>query len=300
MLKIFSKNNTIREFNNTNQGIYFVSEHEEFWVETLDCFGGQLQSEKDLRPNIDTSLMNSSTGPIVVAGAAEGDTLCVEILDILLDNQGVMTTAPGLGVLGHNVKDYNTKIIPIKDNKAYFMEDIVIPIEPMIGVIGTAPKEGNHSCVLPGIHGGNMDTREITIGSKVYLPVFIKGANLAIGDLHAAMGDGELSGTGIEIGGKVKLKVSLIKRTVLNNPRVETKDYLITIASAKEFRDAIKIASEEMVYFLQETLHLTFKDAYRLMSATCHLKVSQAVNPLVTVKVCAPKNMLGIDSFFSL
>lgn len=298
MLKVFSKCNAIRQFNNSNEGIYFVKEGEEFWVETEDCFGGQLKTEKDLRPNIDASLMNSSTGPIVIEGAEEGDILCIEILDIVINSQGVMTASPGLGILGHHIKNYNTKIIPIKNNFAYFNEDIKLPIEPMIGVIGTAPKEGNFSCVLPETHGGNMDTREISVGSKVYLPIFIKGANLAIGDLHAAMGDGELSGTGIEIGGNVKLRVKLIKGDLLKNPRLETKDYLIIIASAKEFKDAIKIATEEMVAFLQKALKLNFEDAYRLTSAACHLKVSQAVNPLVTVKVCAPKKILGLVSFY--
>ncbi|WP_315116319.1 acetamidase/formamidase family protein [uncultured Clostridium sp.] len=297
MVKEFDKSKVIYEFSPNNKGVYFVKEGEEFWVETEDCYGGQIRTEKDLRSNIDSSAMNPSTGPIVVDGAEEGDVLCVEVLDIILDNQGVMGASPRLGVLGDKIKEYNTKIILIKDNRAYFDENIVIPVQSMIGVIGVSPKKESISCVTPGKHGANMDTKEICKGSKVYLPVFVKGANLAVGDLHASMGDGELSGTGIEIGGKVKLKVRLIKNKTIRNPRVDSKDYLITIASATSYKEAIAEAVDDMVEVLKELFNLKFEDAYRLLGATCDLRISQIVNPLITVKVCAPKEILKLEGF---
>lgn len=297
MVKEFDKSKIIYEFSPNNKGIYFVKEGEEFWVETEDCYGGQIRTEKDLRPNINNSTMNPSVGPIVIDGAEEGDILCVEVLDIILDNQGVMCASPGVGVLGDKIKEYNTKIIPIKDDMAYFSENIVIPIQPMIGVIGVSPKEESIACITPGKHGANMDTKEVCKGSKVYLPVFVKGANLAVGDLHASMGDGELSGMGIEIAGKVKLKTRLIKNKTIRNPRIDSKDYLITIASANNYKEAIAEAVGDMVEVLKELLNLKFEDAYRILGATCDLRISQVVNPLITVKVCAPKEILKLEGF---
>lgn len=122
-----------------------------------------------------------------------------------------MVTSPGLGVLGEKITEAHTKIIPIKNGFAEFNEKIRLPLTPMIGVLGVAPAEGSVHCAVPGDHGSNMDTKLIKVGSKVYLPVFVSGANLALGDLHACMGDGELSGTGIETAGRVCLQVKLSK-----------------------------------------------------------------------------------------
>lgn len=296
-MKEFKKDKVIYEFSPKNEANYFVKDGEEFWVETEDCYSGQIKTEKDLRPNIDGSIMNASVGPIWIEEAKEGDILCIEIKDIILNNQGVMTTNIGLGVLGDKIKGPNTKIIPIRDGFAYFDENVKVPVDPMIGVIGVAPKEGSIRCVTPGDHGSNMDTKEITIGSKVYLPVFVEGAKLALGDLHASMGDGELSGTGIEIGGKVRLKVSVIKGKTIKRPRVDSKDYLIIVSSGDNYKEAIKTAVEDMVEFLSKELNLKFEDAYRLLSATCDIRISQVVNPLLTVKVCLPKEKLNIYEF---
>ena len=110
-----------------------------------------------------------------------------------------MVTSKGLGVLGERIQEPDTKIIPIRDGFAYFSESIRLPLTPMVGVCGVAPKAGlDVHCAVPGDHGGNLDTKLVTVGSRLYLPVEQEGAGLAVGDLHACMGDGELSGTGID------------------------------------------------------------------------------------------------------
>lgn len=167
----------------------------------------------------------------------------------------------------------------------------------MIGVIGVFPPEEGVHCAFPGSHGGNMDTKIIKKGTKVYLPIYVDGAGLALGDLHACMGDGELSGTGIEIGGKVCLKVKILKEfpISLKNPMLETQDSIYTVASGKTFEEVIKVASEAMTNFLMKKIGLNFPDAYRLLSATCDIQISQVVNGIVTVRVRAPKLHLGIQ-----
>lgn len=142
-MKIFAKDKVVFNFSKANQPVYFVEPGETFWVETDDCYSGQIKTETVLRPDIDISIMDCSVGPIAVSGAEPGDVLCVEVLAIQLAEQGVMVTSPGLGVLGEKITEAHTKIIPIKNGFAEFNEKIRLPLTPMIGVLGVAPAEGS-------------------------------------------------------------------------------------------------------------------------------------------------------------
>ena len=293
-MQVFAKDKVIFSFNQNNKPAYFVDDGEIFMVETDDCYSGQIKNESIKRPDIDISIMDCSVGPIYVNGAEPDDVLCVEILKIDFAPQGVMVTSKGLGVLVEKITEPNTKIIPISGGYAHFAPGIDLPLTPMMGVIGVAPRSGDIHCAVPGDHGSNMDTKIITVGSKVYLPVAVKGALLAVGDLHACMGDGELSGTGIETAGKILMKVTVLKGTRLERPMVETADSMYTIASAKEFKDGVHAAVEDMVNYLMKKTGLSFPDAYRLLSATCDIQVSQVVNDLHTFRVRAPKALLKL------
>jgi len=292
-MQTLQKNNVIYSFNSGNKAVYFVEDGETFWLESDDCYCGQIKSKSDLRPNIDISIMDAAVGPIFVSNASVGDILCVEILDIKFAPYGVMVTSKGLGVLGDLIDKADTKIIEIKDGHAHFSEKIKLPLTPMIGVMGVSPKEGEIHCAIPGNHGGNMDTKELKIGTKVYLPVFVDGANLAVSDFHACMGDGELSGTGIETAGKVCLKVSVIKGKTIQRPMLELADEIYTIATESTYEKAIKVAVEDMVDLLQNKLCIDFLDAYRLLSATCDIRISQVVNGVYTLKVRLPKYVIN-------
>lgn len=294
-MQILGKDKVIFAFSRDNKPAYFVEDGEIFMVETDDCYNGQIRSEDVLRPDIDISIMDCSVGPIYVNGAEPDDVLCVEILGIDFAPQGVMVTSPGLGVLGGKISKPSTKIIPINNGYARFSENITLPLTPMVGVIGVAPHKGEIHCAVPGDHGANMDAKVITVGAKVYLPVAVKGALLAVGDLHACMGDGEMSGTGIETPGTVLMKTTVLKGTCLKRPMVETKDSVYTVASAKEFEDGVRVAAEDMVDYLMKKTGLEFQDAYRLLSAVCDIQISQAVNDLYTFRVRAPKALLKLS-----
>jgi len=295
-MKVIPKDKVIYSFNPKNPMVYSVKDGESFWVEVDDCYSGQIHSENVLRPQIDISIMDCSVGPIGIENAEPGDVLCVEVLDIQLAPHGVMVTSPGLGLLGSKIKEPNTKIIPIKDGYALFSPEIHIPLTPMIGVMGVAPKEGDIHCAIPGDHGSNMDTKMVKIGAKVYLPVAVKGAGLAVGDIHACMGDGEMSGTGIEIAGKMFLKTTVVKKPFTSRPIIETNDSIYTVASSANIHEAIPVAVDDMVSLLMRKKNLAFPDAYRLLSATCDIQISQLVNSKLTVRVHAPKTDLAIDS----
>ncbi|MDR3222024.1 MAG: acetamidase/formamidase family protein [Candidatus Accumulibacter sp.] len=295
-MKTLLKDKVIYRFAANAPMAYFVEDGESFWVETDDCYKGQIHSAEVLRPQIDISVMDCSVGPISVEGAMPGDTLCVEVLEFSFAPQGVMVTSPGLGLLGHKITKPDTKIIPIRDGLAHFSDTIKLPLTPMIGTLGVLPAKGEIHCAVPGDHGANLDTKIITTGSKVYLPVAVKGAGLALGDMHACMGDGELSGTGIETAGKVCIRTTVYKEFPLTRPMIETGDSIYAIASDKDFREAVKTAMDDMAALLMRKKALDFPDAYRLLSATCDIQISQLVNDLLTVRIRAPKAALQIDS----
>lgn len=296
-MQVLGKDKVIFSFNRNNPFVYSVEDRETFWVETDDCYSGQIQDEKTLRTDIDISIMDCAVGPIEVKGAECGDVLRIDILAIETADHGVMVTTPGLGVLGDRIDKGNTKIIPVRDGFAYFSDTLRIPLTPMIGVLGVYPESGNIHCAIPGDHGSNMDTKFVTIGSTVYFPVWKKGAGIAVGDLHACMGDGELSGTGIEIAGRVCLKATVIKDKSLHRPVIETRDSIYMLASRVDIHDAIRVAVSDMTAFLMRKKELNFPDAYRLLSATCDIQISELVNDTITVRVRAPKMDLQIDTF---
>ena len=192
MATVLDKKSYIYEMSAKHAPTLKVSAGETVEIETYDCFLNQIQSAETAYNAIDWSQINPATGPVYVNEAKPGDILAVKIERIELADQGVMATGPQLGVMGHRIKDFTIKMIPIENNEAVFNEQIRLPLNPMIGVIGVAPEEGDISCGTPGNHGGNMDTTLIGEGATIYFPVFHEGALFSLGDVHAAMGDGEV------------------------------------------------------------------------------------------------------------
>lgn len=162
----------------------------------------------------------------------------------------------------------------------------------MIGVIGTAPETADIPCGTPGRHGGNMDTKLIRKGNTLYLPVFIEGAKLAMGDLHAVMGDGEVSICGLEVPGVVTVTVDVIKGKQEEWPVLETADAWYVLASGKDLDEAADFAMTGMLKFLQDRLPLGKNDIISLLSITGNLEISQIVDPLKTVRMSIPKYVL--------
>lgn len=293
ILKIV-KDQYIYAFDSSAEPIEHVSLGEIFAVKTLDCYGGVFKTEQDVRSNFPDLVFNGATGPIYIDGIKKGDTLAIEIMNIDLDKQGVMITQPGGGLLGDHIEEEETRILPIHKDHALLADKVKVPLNKMIGVIGTAPEGEPIGSMSPGNHGGNLDTKEITEGNTLYLPVFHDGALLALGDLHAAMGDGELNGTGIEIGGQVVLRVTKKADLTITTPIVETDTHVMIINSAKVFNEAVRGSMLLAAGFLMEKHNIKFSDAYRLISAVSDIKVSQLVNPKVTVRVALPKEILSL------
>lgn len=257
---------------------------------TRDCFNNQITSEDYVLDYLDWDHINPATGPIYIEEAKAGDVLKVEILDIELDKVGTMCTLPENGVLGSDVVEPQTKKIKVEDGYCYF-NDLKLPINPMIGVIGVAPSGDPIPCGTPGKHGGNMDNTRITKGATLYLPVFHDGAYFACGDVHACMGDGEIMVSGVEIGAKVTLKFDVIKNLSIAEPRLEDEKYIYTISSNEDIEKAIYSATKTMTEVIQKHLGYSFNEAGMLLSATGHVQICQVVDPERTVTMRIPKTV---------
>ena len=260
----FSATNVPEETCKDGEIVQFVTE---------DCFGGQIRTENDTEGNIDFNHTNPATGPLYVEGAEAGDVLAVDILDIEVADHGAVCTVEPYGCMWEGC-DLRTKILKVTDNVVQF-NDVSWQIEPMIGVIGTASDE-NVSSGFSFNGGDNMDSRLITEGVTVYLPVRCKGALLAMGDLHASMGDGEVCETGIEIAGKVTVRVRVIKNFELNWPVTETEDEWYVNTNGNTCDKAIRRGYEELCRLLMNAYGWDYTDTVMYMSLMGRISANQA------------------------
>ena len=263
-------------------------------IETWDCFTGQVQSESDTLEKLDLARINSATGPIAVKGAMPGDSISVTLIDIKPGPQGAGMVIPEWGQLIHKAKSPTTRIFKVEGETITMVSNgVTFPKRPMFGVIGVAPASGEIPTFAADRHGGNMDDNQNGIGATIHLPVFQPGGQLAIGDMHASMGDGEISGTGVEIGGTAIIKVDLIKRKAAGWPVTETKDSWITHGTtADNIDEALKNAAEEAAKLLVDEWGFTMEDAFIFLSVAGDLGIAQYCHPSpgsVIAKMRVPK-----------
>ena len=256
--------------------------------ETLDCFGGQIKDENQILRDLDWSNINPATGPLFIEEAQPGDVLKVEILNIELDDHGVMIDGPGKGVTGQALTEESTRIFPVREGTVCFNEKLQFPVAPMIGVIGTAPAGAAIDTGTPGPHGGNMDCTRIGAGATLYLPVNVPGGLLAMGDLHARMGDGEVEVCGMEIAGAVTVRVSVLKNCPLPTPFLTNSEIAAAIYSAKTLDVAAEGATMAMHRFLTATLGMDAHEAGMLLSIAGNLRICQVVDPEKTCRMEIP------------
>jgi len=222
------------EFSRFHEPRLSVAPGESILVESEDALSGQIRTDDDRRDKTALPYSNPLTGPIFVDGAQPNDTLAVRIDEIRpsIGQCATRTADPKqLGEwLGTDVP-HGTHVCPIRDGKIFWSDTITIPYTPMLGCIGTAPDWGVPSTGPAGPHGGNMDIVETCPGNTVYLPVFVEGGYLYLGDVHAAMGHGELSATGLEMPAETVISVELIKGKKIPGPRIESLDEIMAVAS---------------------------------------------------------------------
>lgn len=262
-------------------------------IQSWDCYAGQVVVDSDLTKDIDDSKINPATGPIYVDGAEPGDTLAVTIIKIVPHDRGVARCFPGEGQLSHLIANPHGRFFSVIDGYVYMNEKVSFPLAPMLGVIGVAPEIGEIPTMPAGKHGGNLDNNMNKPGATIYLPVKHQGALLGIGDMHASMGDGEIGGTGVEIGGDVLIKVDIIKGVTTEFPVTELADCWITHGVAIQDIDAaMQIACAEAADLLVNHWNFSAEDAFIFLSVTSDLGIAQNVHPskgTVIAKMRVPK-----------
>ncbi|MGE5552209.1 MAG: acetamidase/formamidase family protein [Bacteroidota bacterium] len=245
--------------------------------ETLDCSTDRVKSETDTGPeSIPITEVNPITGPVFIEGAVPGDALAVTIERIRLGSQAHIRLIPGNGVCRDRVRSPLVKVCRIEGDRVDFIPGIHVPIRPMVGTIGTAPAGTPVHTIYGGPHGGNLDNNLAAPGATMYLPVFVPGALLGLGDLHARMGDGELGGIALETNGEVDLRVRLVKGGNLAAPVGENDQVIFTCAFCRTPWLAIEEVSSHLADLLTRRFGLTLEDAVMLISAAADLRLCQS------------------------
>jgi amidase len=270
---------------------------EKVQMETHDCFCGQVQTEADTVEDLDWGRVNPATGPVYIRGALPGDILAVDIEDVRVADQGAMAAVPGEGALGDIITETETRIFRMEGGQAIFNDKVRLPVKPMIGVIGVAPKGEPVPNGTPDAHGGNMDCTLIGAGCTVYLPINTEGALLGMGDMHSVMGDGEIVVCGLEVPGEVVFSTRVLREAKLPTPFLGTTDLVATVSSALTADEAADGAIHGMAQFLTETVGMGVNEAGMIMSLAGELKFCQVVDPMKTVRFEFPKSVLSAYGF---
>lgn len=283
---VISEEKVVFKMDKDNKSVVSVKSGDRVIFKTKDCFSGSVRKTTDLVSQIDFSQVNPATGPLYVEDAKEGDTLKIYIEKIKLDKQAAAVCLPKFGVLGDKINQEMTIILDIDEEKntAKFL-DKNLELKKMIGVIGTAPKNIAVETATPDSHGGNMDVMLIGEGTILYLPVNVDGALLSLGDLHALMGDGEVSGSGAEVAGEVQLRVEVLKERNYSLPMFEYEDKIVCVGCDEDMYKASQIATENMVRYLMTKNNLSFEENTILLSLVGNLRVCQAVNPKFSMRM---------------
>jgi acetamidase/formamidase len=237
------------------------------------------------------------TGPIYVEEAEPGDTLEVRIHKIKLAlPYSYNGFSPRGGLLPEDFPRARTKIIPLDEKRmvAHFAEGIEIPLRPFFGSVGVAPpaSAGRISSVPPGNHAGNLDNKELVAGTTLFIPVHAPGALFAVGDGHAAQGDGEIDITALETSLYGTLQFIVRKDLHLRWPRAETPTHVIVMGLDKDLTRAMKLAAREAIDFLAAENHLSPDQAYMLASVAVDFRITQVVDGTKGVHGMIPKGIL--------
>ncbi len=249
-------------------------------------------------------------GPIYIEGATTNDILVIKIHRVrpnhdiaasqIYSDFGGLATESRVRMLNDPIKprryiwrldrQRNTATTDLPDSR---MKKIEIDLQPMLGRVAVAPRgQEAFGGIWPGNFGGNMDAPEVREGTIVYLPIFHDGAYFYFGDGHARQGHGEVAGTGLETSMDVILEIDLIKGKTIDWPRLETKDHIMVVGSARPLMDAFRLAHVELIEWLADDYGFGKLDAYALLGQVGESSIANVVDPLYSVVAKFPKRFL--------
>lgn len=291
-MKLIEKKAIIHSMSKSNALACYIHSGETIKVETVSPGFTQEKFDEIKATGIFPTRVLSITGPIYVYDCNIGDTLKITIEDIKLDAIGKMWSGQWIGFLMDELQTCFLKEVNVIGNEIIFDNIIKDHIHPMIGTIGVAPENEDIDCLVPGIHGGNMDVKELGIGSILYLTSQVEGGLISFGDVHATMGKGELLGTGVEIGSIITTKIEVLKRHEIDLPVIENADNYIIVVSGNNVESACKELLKASIPIIMKANDFSYNDAYCFIGQFCDVGIAQLVNPLSTVTLTIPKRLL--------
>jgi acetamidase/formamidase len=303
-LKASPETTCVGYFDNQRSPALSIASGETVWIETLNHFADGVDPKTSTRDIVEFRKQTKQrgphtvTGPVFIEGAMPGDSLAIVIGGIQPRRHGYNFNLPGkefptAGALPDEFPEGQVRHFELdpEGKKIFFAPGIQIPLRPFAGIIGVSPPNREKvTTVVPGAFGGNMDLKELTEGAVVFLPVFVEGALLWVGDGHAAQGDGEVNITAVECAfERVELKISVRKGETLKLPRAETASHWITMGFHPNLEEAFRIALREMLAFLCSDMGMSRSEAYSLCSVAVDFRITQVVNGHKGVHGMLPK-----------
>ena len=265
-----------------------IDSGEELLVETWDAFEGV----RDPVVLSSTELKGGATGPIYINGAEPGDALKIEFLSITPKDGAAHMVMPGRGFLDEVFTEGYATVMEFQDGQAVLPTGLKLPLSPSMGLVATTPPYRQSTASDSGPYGGDIDMKELTEGSVLYLPVFVPGGLLCMGDCHAVVGDGAVAGTGAECSADSRIRVSLEKGANLAGPRALTPGHFVLLSHGEDLGVAMRQAVRDMVDFLVMEKGVEPYDAYTLLSLAGDVRVSRTFRPISPVKMMLSRQAL--------
>ncbi len=283
-----------------------VESGETFVFESRDCYSDRyFYEDQDIAQRHPGYRANPMVGPVTVKGVDKGDVLKIEIKDIQfkegdpipemrisnpveLGDHATMVLRKDFGRLRDELDDFSIKIMPIRDGKLHFNDKLDLPLNPHAGAIAVGIDGDPIYAPEAGEYGGNMDCKLLGKGATLYLPVFMDGAMLYGGDLHAVMSDGENAGMAAEVPGFLTVRATGLKECRLPAPCMANDTVFAIICTENTLDEAADRAIHSMYKFLHEEVGLEKDDAVRLLSLACDQRICQVVGSKMTIRIEVP------------
>lgn len=268
----------VHEMGEHHSPAYTMDDGETVVVETLDCDGGMRGRDGVVRSW--PTRPNPATGPIEVKGSRPGEALAVSIQEV---------EPADWGFIGGGEDPERATVVEIKEGVAIYPWGLRLPVKPIIGVMGLAPRGEPVPTNISGDHGGNLDTVDVCAGATIYLPVAVGGGLLALGDVHALQGDSECCGTGIECAAEVTLTARRMKDPLWPSVHLVRDEKLMVFGHGETVDEAAWAAVDAMAKLLSKLTGLSDIEGRRLLSTAGEVRISQIVNPKKSCRAIIPR-----------
>jgi len=287
-LKRLSRENIVYILNAEQPPAITIDSGDELMVETWDAFEG-VRDPEVLEAK---SLKGPGIGPIFVNGAEPGDALRVDFISMTPKEGAAHMVMPGRGFLEDEFPKAFPTVMQIVNGHLLMPNGIRLPMMPSMGLVATTPTYLQCTASDSGPYGGDIDMKELVDGSSLYLPVFVTGGLLVLGDCHAVVGDGAVAGTGAECSSDTHIRVTVEKGMNIRSPRAVTPDYFVVLSHGDDLGPAMKQAVRDMVDFLVTEKGMEPYEAYTLCSLAGDIRVSRTFRPISPVKMMLSRAVL--------